>query len=85
MMETAAEMPGDAGRRGNPPKYDWDTILNGEVHIFGVQDVPSTPRNFGRQVRLAAARRGIDVSVVTRQDLGVYVQARGRITDNEAL
>jgi hypothetical protein len=56
------------------PKYDWSKIFDGEVHHFGVTEVPSTPRNFAKQVEHAAAKRGLKVRVIARKRQGVYVQ-----------
>ena len=60
---------------GAPPKYDWPAIFDGRVHHFTPDELPSTPRNFGRQVRRAAATHGVEVHVVTRARQGVYVEA----------
>jgi len=60
--------------RDTSPRYDWDKIFNGEVHHFSVAEVPSTPRNFAKQVHIAAAKRGIKISIVARARQGVYVQ-----------
>jgi hypothetical protein len=80
MPTVIASMPHAAGHAGRPhdtsPKYDWSTIFDGRVHHFGPDEVPSTPRNFAKQVKAAAARRGVEVSVVTRARQGVYVEAQ---------
>lgn len=60
---------------GRPPSYDWSSIFDGRVHRFPVDELPSTPRNFARQVRRAAASRGVAVKIVTRKTLGVFVEA----------
>jgi hypothetical protein len=45
------------------------------VHRFRPDEVPSTPRNFARQVRAAAEVYGIRVSITVRAAQGVYVEA----------
>lgn len=65
-------MPGahhDAGY-----KYDWSAIFDGQVHLFTPGEVPSTPRNFAKQVRAAAMLRSLRVKIVVRGTEGVYVQ-----------
>lgn len=62
-------------RLGRSPKYDWPMIFDGRKRRFDLDELPSTPRNFARQVRRAAAVYGIEVTVVVRGNSGVYVEA----------
>lgn len=74
MPETVDAMPTTRPGRPGTNTYDWSVIFNGEVHLFALDELPSTPRNFAKQVRKAAERRRLRVSIVTRQAKGVYVQ-----------
>lgn len=67
--------PGRRSPYGPDLKHDWAVILDGRVHRFLPEELTSTPKNFGRQVRHAAAARGIPVKIITRKALGVFVQA----------
>jgi hypothetical protein len=74
MPEIVDSMPTTRpGRRGTS-SYDWSIIFDGRVHRFTPDEVPSTPRNFAKQVRAAALRRDLRVSIVVRAAQGVYVQ-----------
>jgi len=76
MPETVDAFP--APRRsplGAHPKYDWPSVFDGRKHRFALDELPSTPRNFARQVRRAAEVYGVHVKIVTRKTLGVYVEA----------
>jgi hypothetical protein len=78
-MPTVIDTIPEPARRsplGPAPRYDWPTIFDGRVHHFTPAEVPSTPRNFGRQVRRAAAVYGVEVRVVVRGAQGVYVEAK---------
>ena len=61
---------------GPTPKYDWPEIFDGRKHRFTLDELPSTPRNFARQVRRAADVRGLSVKIVTHKKLGVFVEAQ---------
>jgi hypothetical protein len=70
-------MTAESARRsqyGPDPKYDWDVLFDGKVHHLPLGALPSTPRNFARQVRRAAAVRDLRVKIVTRARLGVFVE-----------
>lgn len=75
MSQIIDRVPPRRSRRGRAPKYDWPAILDGRVHRFRPDEVPSTPRNFARQVRAAAEVYGIRVSITVRAAQGVYVEA----------
>jgi hypothetical protein len=77
-MSEISNRPDEPARRspfGPAPRHDWPTIFDGRVHRFRLDELPSTPRNFGRQVRRAAEAYGVTVKIITRKDLGVYVEA----------
>lgn len=76
MPEIIESMPSRRSPLGAAPKYDWPTIFDGRVHRFRLEEIPSTPRNFGRQVRRAAAVHGVEVVIRTRGAQGVYVEAQ---------
>lgn len=59
---------------GRPPKYDWDTWLDGRTHLVPLDELTSTPPVFARVVRQHAARRGVTVRVSYSSVLGVFVQ-----------
>jgi hypothetical protein len=63
-----------AGKTGPAPRYDWPTAFDGRIHCFGLDEIPSTPRNFRKQVAAAAKKFGVRVRVVSRAAEGVYVQ-----------
>jgi len=78
-MEIVDSMPNSGAgarrsARGPEPKYNWAEIFDGQPRHFALADIPGTPRNFGRQVRTAAARHGVRVTVIVRSKSGVYVQ-----------
>lgn len=68
--------PSRRSHLGRDPKYDWPEIFDGRKHRFPLDELPSTPRNFARQVRRAAEVYGVTVKIVTRKTLGVYVEAQ---------
>lgn len=47
-------------RRGRPPKYDWDPLFDGEIHVwFKGEDFQVSPASFRALVhRTASARDG---------------------------
>jgi hypothetical protein len=74
--EIVDALPARRSAYGPPPKHDWPSIFDGQVHRFRPEDLPSTPRNFARQVRRAAAAYGVEVVIRTRAAQGVYVEAK---------
>lgn len=76
MPTIESSMPARRATHGPDPKYDWPSIFDGRVHRFGVDELPSTPRNFARQVRRAASVRGLNVQIIVRAGIGVFVQRR---------
>lgn len=67
-------MPHRRSQFGPPPKHDWPAIFDGRVHLLPLHALPSTPRNFARQVRRAADLYGVRVAIRTRAAKGVYVE-----------
>jgi hypothetical protein len=63
------------GANGTPQKYDWDTLLNGEVHQLrsGIhfQSKPSSFKAYARQV---AGDRGVRISIKSLGD-SLFLQA----------
>jgi hypothetical protein len=66
----------DRGRaNGNPQKYDWDTLFDGEIHQLRANiDFTSKPSSFRAYAREVAGDRGVRVSIKSLGD-SLFVQA----------
>ena len=55
--------------------YDWDTILNGEIHVLEAgKDFTCKPANMKTQARMVAKKRGLRVRTGSTEE-GVVIQA----------
>lgn len=49
-------------------KYPWDELLDGTARVVAIEDLPSTVVSFRQSARLAASKRGLQVTVVKHPD-----------------
>jgi hypothetical protein len=66
-------------------KWDWATLLNGEIHQVSADDGEELPKSFGQQCRSQAKKRGMAVRVnkTTEGDIVVQAVPRPSETDGE--
>lgn len=56
-------------RRGRPPKYNWDDLFDGEIHVFYQgTDFDTSPTSFRALVHRTAGAREGDWKAETRID-----------------
>lgn len=77
MPKVVQSMPPRRVPTGRVSRYDWPAVFDGRIHHFPEDGLPSTPRNFARQVRRAAADLHLRVDIRFRAGDGVYVQKLG--------
>ena len=81
-MRTIDELP---KRQGRGPKYDWDTILNGDVNVLTQgEDFDCKPSSFESQARRVAAERELTLEVRTLSDTEIALEASPRTDEDEA-